>query len=171
MLEQNVRPGGAARAACAALVALLSVPAAPASAAAIDGIANAANAIRRSASVPVYLPTTMPDSVLGGGGVRASVLASSRSAYDVDFYEGKGCARPACRFGFMRGMPAPSLQPTGRVVALPRGGTAYYVPAACGAVCGPSTLTWTRAGTRYELGLRGADANALRFMASSVRRF
>jgi hypothetical protein len=103
--------------------------------------------------------------------VRASVLASSRSGYDVTFFEGKSCARPACRFGFMRGMPAPSQPPAGRSVSLPLGGTAYYVPGPCGAGCGPSTLTWTRAGSRYVLGLRGADVNALRFMASSLRRF
>ncbi len=171
MSELNVRPGSAVRAACAALAVLLNVTAAPASAAAIAGIANAATAVRRSASVPVYLPTTIPDSVLGGGVIRARVLASSRSAYDVTLYEGQSCTQAACRLGFMRGMPAPSRQPAGRVVTMLRGGTAYYVPGVCGAVCGPSTLTWTRAGTRYVLGLRGADANALRFMASSVRRF
>lgn len=171
MFEQNVRPRSAARAACAALAVALSVTTVPASAAAIAGIANAATAVRRSASVPVYLPTTIPDSVLGGGVIRASVLPSGRSAYGVAFFQGKSCARPACRFGFMRGMPAPAQPPPGRPVALPRGGTAYFVPGTCGAGCGPSTLTWTRAGARYVLGLRGADANALRFMASSLRRF
>ena len=157
--------------AIAAIVLSLPFLPAPARAAGIAGIAGVGAAIGRRGGPPAYLPTSIPDNVVGGGGVRASLVSSDASSFVVAFSQGRKCARPACRFGFMRASADAGALPTGLAVKLPGGRSATFARGACDAGCAASTLTWTAGGMRYVLGLRGAGENALRFMAASVRRF
>ncbi len=144
--------------AVALLAASFAMPVA-ASAAAIAGVSRAGASIAARTSMPVYLPTTIPNGDIGGGVIRATVISVGDHAYDVGFSQGP-CSRPACRFGFARAEST-------RAPATPQ----RYLAGKCDGACRPSTLTWTRGGTRYVLGLQGGTRNALRFMAASMRRF
>jgi hypothetical protein len=144
---------------------------APAAAADLANVANVANRLHGATAVPVLLPRTLPNGLLGGAGNRLRFDDASRTAYDVSIVAGRSCADPSCRLGFMRGMRAPDRPLVGRAVTLPGGGRAYYVLGSCNGACAPSTLAWNEGRYRYVLGIRGASINALRFAAASVARY
>jgi hypothetical protein len=141
--------------------------------AAAAGLANVPNAgarIHATTSLTVLLPNALPDSIVGGGGIRLIVTSASADAYDASIVAGRTCASVTCRLGFMRGMRAPAGRPAGEAVRF-EGARAYFLAASCARGCNASTLTWTSGGVRYVLGIRGASLNALRFAAASTTRY
>jgi hypothetical protein len=153
----------------AALVAATFAPP-PASAAALAGVAISASAAKRATTIPVLVPTGLPNDIVGGGVIWAALANATASGYEIAISQRKGCTAPGCRFGFIRGSRPSSAAIDGRLVRF-AGTNAYFTPSVCANNCTAATLTWTNAGGRYVLGLRGAGLNALESTARTVRRF
>jgi hypothetical protein len=155
-----------------ALALLLACgPPVGAAAAGIANVAGAAAAIRRTTTIPVFLPRALPDSIVGGAGLRLTVVTSNASSYEAAIATRRGCVRPACRLGFVRGARAGTTRVSGDLVRLGNGRTASYEAATCAAGCTMSTLAWRDGNDRYELGLRGASLVELRSSAASFARY
>jgi hypothetical protein len=142
----------------------------PASAAAIAGIATSASAAKRTANIPVLAPTALPNDIVGGGVIWAALANATASGYEIGISQRKGCTTPGCRFGFMSGSRQSRAATGGRPVRF-AGISAFFTPSVCANTCDAATLTWTTAGTRYVLGLRGAPLSALESTARTVKRF
>ncbi len=154
------------------VAALFAATLAPltASAAALAGVATAASAAKRATAIPVLVPTGLPNDIVGGGVIWAALANATASGYEIAISQRKGCTSPGCRFGFIRGSRRSSAAIDGRPVRF-AGTTAYFTPSVCANICTAATLTWTNAGGRYVLGLRGAGLNALESTARTVKRF
>ncbi len=153
-----------------ALLVVCSMP----SAAAAAGIANVPGtetAIRRATTIPVLLPRALPDSIVGGGGLRLTVLSANATSYEAAITTGSGCTRPACRLGFVRGARGAGGRVTGESVRLGNGRRGFFERATCPSGCTMSTLAWQDGAYRYELGLRGASLVELRSSAASIERY
>jgi hypothetical protein len=160
-------------AALSTLVAALSaatIAPLPTSAAAIAGIATSASAAKRTAHIPVLAPTALPNDIIGGGVIWAALANATASSYKIGISQRKGCTTSGCRFGFMSGSRQSRAATGGRPVQF-AGISASFTPSVCATTCDAATLTWTSAGARYVLGLRGAALSALESTARTVKRF
>jgi hypothetical protein len=123
-------------------------------------------ALSKSA-VPVLLPGSLPgpDLIIA----IPQLESANGNGYAIELGLAPDCnGATACHIGHLSGKKSDGSPLKGAPVPLPIGETAYFILGPCGASCSDSTLTFDRAGYRYEFSEKGSSKGDLREFASTI---
>jgi hypothetical protein len=122
-------------------------------------------------SVPLRLPSFLPDAGDAQNPLYANVQAANQASYSIELGWMENCnGGNACHYGTVRGSTARLIENgVTRVPVKLRGGIiGYFIHSTCGAHCDDSAIGWAEGSSNYSISIKAAGMRALVEVANSA---
>ena len=132
-------------------------------------LANTIAAIKAKTSIPVRLPTTLPDLGQGSDRLYWVVDKSGAAGYSVLLAFTQDCNGASfCRAGTLTGARAAERITGARRVSLAKGIRGEFSDSFCAAGCSDAVVRWSQNGVFYSAGVKGGSSKDAIVLANAV---